>query len=106
MSIVEGLRSQGFTNEDVAVRHYAIMQKFMGARNQELKRNLAREKYVREPPTVEALRFIVQEYLRIRGSARAHCNLADPQKQAPNYPQSRALPHLAPDTQFTTTPAS
>ena len=51
------------------------MQRFIeGVRSFELKRNLAlmyaQEQYVDTPPTVEALRFTVQQYLRMRGLAR------------------------------------
>ena len=71
----EVLRSQGYPNEEVTVRRYEIIQKFIeGVRNFELKRNLglmyAQEQYVETPPTVEALRFIVQQNLRMRGSNR------------------------------------
>ena len=73
LDALEGLRSQGFPNEEVAVGRYEIMQKFIeGVRSYELKRNLAlmyaQEQYVDTPPTVEALRFTVQQYLRMRGS--------------------------------------
>ena len=52
-----------------------FMPKFIhGVHNFELKRNLAviyaQEKYVDEPSTVDALRFTVQQYMRMRGSAR------------------------------------
>ena len=75
LDALEGLRSQGYPNEEVTVRRYEIMQKFIeGVRNFELKRNLAlmyaQEQYVEAPPTVEALRFTVQQYLRMRGSNR------------------------------------
>ena len=58
------------------------MQRFIeGVRNLELKRNLAlmyaQEQYVETPPTVEALQFTVQQYLRMRGPARSE-----------NYPAS------------------
>ena len=51
---LEGLRSQGFPNEDVTVRRYEIMQRFIeGVRNLELKRHLAlmdaQEQYVEAP---------------------------------------------------------
>ena len=64
LDALEGLRSQGFPNEEVAVRRYEIMQRFIeGVRSFELKRNLAlmyaQEQYVDTPPTVEALRFTV-----------------------------------------------
>ena len=68
LDALEGLRSQGYPNEEVTVRRYEIMQNFIeGVRNFELKRNLAlmyaQEQYVEAPPTVEALRFTVQQYL-------------------------------------------
>ena len=76
LDTLEGLRSQGFPNEEVTVRRYEIMQRFIeGVRNFELKRNLAlmyaQEQYVETPPTIEALRFTVQQYLRMRGPARS-----------------------------------
>ena len=42
LDALEGLFSQGFPNEKIAVRRYEIMQKFIdGVRSFELKRNLA-----------------------------------------------------------------
>ena len=75
LDALEGLRSQGFPNEEVSVRRYKIMQIFIeGIRSFELKRNLAlmyaQVQYVDTPPTVATLRFTVQQYLRMRGSAR------------------------------------
>ena len=75
-------------NEDVTVRRYEIMQRFIeGVRNLELKRNLAlmyaQEQYVETPPTVEALRFTVQQYLRMRGPTRSE-NYPAPQQQLQN----------------------
>ena len=75
LDALEGLRSQAFPNEKVSVRRYEIMQRFIeGIRSFELKRNLAlmyaQEQYVDTPPTVETLLFTVQQYLRMRGSAR------------------------------------
>ena len=57
LDALEGLRSQGFPHEEVAVRRYEIMQRFIeGVRSFELKRNLAlmyaQEQYVHTPPTV------------------------------------------------------
>ena len=57
LDALEGLRSQGFPNEEVAVRRYEITQKFIeGVRSYESKRNLAlmyaQEQYVDTPPTV------------------------------------------------------
>ena len=82
----KGLRSQGFPNEEVAVRRYEIMQRLIeGVRSFELKRNLAlmyaQEQYVDTPPTVEALRFTVQQYLRMCGSARPETFPAPLQQQ-------------------------
>ena len=90
LDALEGLRSQGFPNEEVAVRRYEIMQRFIeGVRSFELKRNLAlmyaQEQYVDTPPTVEALRFTVQQYLRMRGSARLE-NYPAPQQQQQQPP--------------------
>ena len=97
LDALEGLRSQGFPNEEVAVRRYEIMQKFIeGVRSYALKRNLAlmyaQEQYVDTPPTVEALRFTVQQYLRMRGSTRSE-NYPAPQQQQPPVaanPQNQA----------------
>ena len=59
LDALEGLRSQGFPNEEVAVRRNEIMQKFIeGVRSFELKRNLAlmyaQEQYVDCTPTTTA----------------------------------------------------
>ena len=98
LDALEGLRSQGYPNEEVTVRQYEIMQRFIeGVRNLELKRNLALmyapEQYVEAPPTVEALRFTVQQYLRMRGSARSdnYPMIPPPQQQA-NLPQPNQSP--------------
>ena len=98
LDALEGLRSQGYPNEEVTVRRYEIMQRFIeGVRNFELKRNLALmyapEQYVEAPPTVEALRFTIQQYLRMRGSARSdnYPMIPPPQQQA-NLPQPNQSP--------------
>ena len=98
LDALEGLRSQGYPNEEVTVRRYEIMQRFIeGVRNFELKRNLALmyapEQYVEAPPTMEALRFTVQQYLRMRGSARSdnYPMIPPPQQQA-NLPQPNQSP--------------
>ena len=98
LDALEGLRSQGFPNEEVAARRYEIMQKFIeGVRSYELKRNLAlmyaQEQYVDTPPTVEALPFTVQQYLRMRGSTRSENYPAPQQQQQPpvaTNPQNQA----------------
>ena len=92
--------SQGYPNEEVTVRRYKIMQGFQeGVRNFELKRTLALlyapEQYVEAPPTVEALRFTVQQYLRMRSSTRSHnYPMVPPPPQQPNQvpDQSPAAP--------------
>ena len=96
---LEGLRSQGYTNEKVTVRRYEIMQRFIeGVRNFELKRNMALmyapEQYVEAHPTVEALRFTVQQYLRMRGSPRPENYQVAPQQPQPN--QQPKLPLTVP----------
>ena len=107
LDALEGLRSRGYPNEEVTVRRYEIMQKFIeGVRNFELKRNLAlmyaQEQYVEAPPTVEALRFTVQQYLRMRGSDRPeNYQMAPPQQPQPPQPnQQPKLPKaIAPPIQ-------
>ena len=90
LDALDGLRSQGYPNEEVTVRRYGIMQRFIkGVRNFELKRNLALmyapEQYVEAPPTVEALRFTVQQYLHMHGSSRSDSYpMAPPQHQQAN----------------------
>ena len=100
---LEGLRSQGFPNEEVAVRRHEIMQPFIdGVRNFELKRNIAlmyaQEKYAEEPHTVEALRITMQQHLRMRGSARTDHFLPALQPPAPlqNQPNQVQQPIAPP----------
>ena len=105
LDALEGLRSQGYPNEKVTVRRYEIMQRFIeGVRNFELKRNLALmyapEQYVEAPPTVEALRFTVQQYLRMRGSSRSdNYPLAPPQQHQADHPQPNHSPAALPPAQ-------
>ena len=101
LDALEGLRSQGYPNEEVTVRRYEVMQKFIeGVRNFELKRNLAlmyaQEQYVEAPPTV--LRFTVQQYLRMRGSNRSdNYQMVQPQHPQPQQPnQQPKLPQAIP----------
>ena len=99
LDALEGLRSQGFPNDEVTVRRYEIMQRFIeGVRNFELKQNLALmyapEQYVEASPTVEALRFTVQQYLRMRGSSRPENYQMAPQQPQPN--QQPKLPLAVP----------
>ena len=107
LDALEGLRSQGYPSEEVTVRRYENMQRFIeGVRNFELKRNLALmyapEQYVEAPPTVEALRFTVQQYLRMRGSSRSdNYPMVPPEPQQPNQVpnQSPAAPPPAQNLQ-------
>ena len=102
LDALEGLRSQGYPNEEVTVRRYEIMQRFIeGVRNFELKRNLALmyapEQYVETPPTVEGLRFTVQQNLRTRGSSRPdNYQMAPPQQQPPQPNLQPKLPPAIP----------
>ena len=94
LDALEGLGSQGYPNEEITVRRYEIMQRFIeGVRNFELKRNLALmyapEQYVEAPPTVEALRFTVQQNLRMRGSSRR-----ENYQMAPQQPQQPPQPNI------------
>ena len=100
LDALDCLRSHGYPNEEVTVRRYEIMQRFIeGVRYFELKRNLALmyapEQYVEAPPTVEALHFTVQQYLRMRGSSRPdNYQMGPPQQQQP--PQPNQQPKLSP----------
>ena len=97
LDALDGLRSQGYPNEEVTVRRYEIMQRFFeGVRNFELKRTLALmyapEQYVEAPPTVEALCFTVQQYLRMRGSSHS-----DYYPMVPSAPQQpNQVPNQSP----------
>ena len=99
---LEGLRSLGYPNEEVTVRRYEIMQRFIkGGRNFELKRILALmfapEQYVEAPPTAKVLRFTVQQYLRMRASSRSdNYPVAHPQPQQANQQPNK--PPVAPHT--------
>ena len=73
LDVLEQLRSQGFPNESVEARRYEILQCFIeGNSSQELRQmlpgNFADERYVTNPPTVEALRFAVLQYFRTCGN--------------------------------------
>ena len=71
LDALEGLRSQGFPDEPITTRRYEILHRFMdGVSNPVLQRELAvvfaTEAYLADPPTVESLRFTVQELQRSR----------------------------------------
>ena len=79
LDALEGLRSQGFTDEPLTTRRYEIVHRSMnGVSDPVLQRELtvvyATEAYLTDPPTVELLRFIVQELQRRR------------RQQQPGYP--------------------
>ena len=102
LAALEGLRSQGFPNEEATVRRYEIMQRFIeGVRSFELERNLAlmyaQKQYVDTPPTVEALRFTVQQYLHMRGPIRSE-NYPAPQQQPLPASQQNPIPAAAPQS--------
>ena len=71
LDALEGLRSQGFPDEPITTRRYEILHRFMdGVIDPVLQRELtvvfATEAYLADPPTVESLRFTVQELQRSR----------------------------------------
>ena len=71
LDALEGLRSQGFPDEPITTRRYEILHRFMdGVSDPVLQRELtlvfATEAYLADPPTVESLRFRVQELQRSR----------------------------------------
>ena len=62
LDALEGLRSQGFSEEPVTTKRYEILQRFIeGVRDNDLRRELsiiyASETTVTDPPAVESLRF-------------------------------------------------
>ena len=72
---LEGLRLRAYPQEDRATRDYEIMQKFMnGVSDQGLHTMLttkyADESFVVQPPTVEQLRYVANEYVRLKGQNR------------------------------------
>ena len=71
LDALEGLRSLGFPDEPIITRRYEILHRFMdGVSDPVLQRELtvvfATEAYLANPPTVESLRFTVQELQRSR----------------------------------------
>ena len=75
LDALESLRAQGFPEESMVCRRYEILQRFIeGVRDAELRSTLAtiyaHEHYLNEPPTVEALRYATQQYLRTRSPLR------------------------------------
>ena len=71
LDALEGLRSQGFPDEPLTTRRYEIFHRFMnGVGYPILQRELtvvyATEAYLTDPPTLESLRFTVQELQRRR----------------------------------------
>ena len=71
LDALEGLRSQGFPDEPITTRRYEILHRFMdGVSDPVLQRELtvvfATEAYSADPPTVDSLRFTVQELQRSR----------------------------------------
>ena len=71
LDALEGLSSQGFPDEPITTRRYEILHRFKdGVSDPVLQRELtvvfATEGYLADPPTVESLRFTVQELQRSR----------------------------------------
>ena len=67
---LEGLRIRAYPDEERATRDYEILQRFIhGVRDSDLQVMLLTkyndEKYVTEPPTVEDLRYVTNDYLRV-----------------------------------------
>ena len=68
---LEGFESQGFPDETIATRRYDIWHRLMDGvidlvLRQELSVVYAIEAYLTDPPTVESLRFTVEELRRSR----------------------------------------
>ena len=96
LDALESLRTQGFPDEPVISRRYEILQRFMeGVRNGDLRRNLAtmyaHEHYLNDPPTVEALRYATQQYMRTRGPPAQSQPRPQPQQR---FAATRAAPPM------------
>ena len=75
MNDLEDQRLRAYPQEDRVTRDYEIMQKFMnGVSDQGLNTMLttkyADESFVVQPPTVEQLRYVANEYIRLEGQNR------------------------------------
>ena len=111
LDALEGLRSQGFPDEPITTRRYEILHRFMdGVSDPALQRELtvvfATEAYLADPPTVESLRFTVQELQRSRHQQQPRdpgctetlpyqCLQSDQVPGSPVAPQYESLPPLA-----------
>ena len=111
LDALEGLRSQGFPDEPITTRRYEILHRFMdGVSDPVLQRELkvvfATEAYLSDPPTVESLRFTVQELQRSRHQQQPsdpgctetvpyQCLQGDQLPGAPVAQQYESLPPLA-----------
>ena len=109
LDALEGLRSQGFPAEPITTRRYEILHRFMdGVSDPVLQRELtvvfATEAYLADPPTVESLRFTVQELQRSRHQQRPRdpgctetvpyqCLQSDQVPGSPMAPQHESLQH-------------
>ena len=122
LDALEGLRSQGFPDEPITTRRYEILRRFMdGVSDPVLQRELtvvfATEAYLADPPTVESLRFTVQELQRSRHHQEPHdlgCTEAVPYQYlqsdqvpgSPVAPQHESLPPLARQSALLAMPAA
>ena len=111
LDALESLRSQGFPDEPITTRRYEILHRFMdGVSDPVLQRELtvvfATEAYLADPPTVESLRFTVQELQRSRHQQQPRdpgctetlpyqCLQSDQVPGSPVAPQYELLPPLA-----------
>ena len=111
LDALEGLRSQGFPDEPITTRRFEILHRFMdGVSDPVLQRELtvvfATEAYQADPPTVESLRFTVQELQRSRHQQQPRdpgCTETVPYQYlqsdqvpgSPVAPQYESLPPLA-----------
>ena len=107
---LEGLRSQGFPDEPITTRSYEILHRFMdGVSDSVLQRELtvvfATEAYLADPPTVESLRFTVQQLQSSRHQQQPRdqgctetvpyqCLQSDQVPGSPVAPQYESLPPL------------
>ena len=102
LDALEGLRSQGFAEESENTRRYEILQRFMsGVRDERLREYIscqfAQESKLDNPPTVETLRFSVQEYLKLKATAAPRYERQNLPPQQQNYRYNNRGQYNQPD---------
>ena len=94
LDALEQLRNQAFPSESIETRRLEILQKFIeGARDEKLREYIscqfAQEEQLDNPPTVEALRFSVTQYLHMLRKCDREESITkrDQDTQSPQWPK-------------------